>query len=114
MKLKPSSSRRRLRAKAKQLRHKVRTSALPAPKAYSRHRTHIIGQDRAIEAMELGLKVDSPGYNVFVSGPSGTGRTTTARHILQSFKQPRSPLMEVTLTILPDFCSRKMGDTARI
>ncbi len=94
MKLKPSSNRRRLRVKAKQLRRRMRTTHLPAPKAYSRHRTHIIGQERAIEAMELGLKVDSPGYNVFVSGPSGTGRTTTARHILQSFKQPRSPLKD--------------------
>ena len=92
MKYKPSRARQRLRVVPQNLRRRVNPRNLPASKAYSKHRTHIIGQDRAIEAMELGLHVDSPGYNIFVSGPSGTGRTTTARHILQSFKQPRSPL----------------------
>ena len=32
----------------------------------------IIGQDRAIEAIRLGLNVDSRGYNIFVSGMVGT------------------------------------------
>jgi lon-related putative ATP-dependent protease len=94
MKPKRSSARSRLRIKPSLLRQRVKTSSLPPARAYSRHRTHIIGQDRAIEAMELGLRVESPGYNVFVSGPSGTGRTTTAKHILLSFKQPRSPLRD--------------------
>ena len=94
MKPKPSSARRRLRIQPKKLRRSIATSSLPRPKAFARHRTHIIGQERAIAAMELGLRVESPGYNVFVSGPSGTGRTTTARHILATFKQPRSPLRD--------------------
>ncbi len=94
MKIKRSIAGKRLKVRHTLLRHKVKPDVLPSVKAYSRHRTHIIGQDRAIEAMELGLRVESPGYNVFVSGPSGTGRTTTARHILQSYKQPRSPLRD--------------------
>ncbi len=94
MKLKHSRIRSKLRVKPRQLRRRIQPHTLPSSRAYSRHRTHIIGQDRAIEAMELGLRVESPGYNVFVSGPSGTGRTTTARHILQGFKQPRSPLKD--------------------
>src|SRR5215468_7177180 len=38
-----------------------------------------IGQERGIAALEFGLEMESPGFNLFVAGPSGTGRTTTAR-----------------------------------
>jgi hypothetical protein len=40
----------------------------------------MIGQDRAVDAIELGLDLAAPGYNVYVAGPTGTGRTTTVRH----------------------------------
>lgn len=36
----------------------------------------IIGQQRAVAAMDFGLAVRQEGYNLFVVGPSGTGRTT--------------------------------------
>lgn len=36
----------------------------------------MIGQERAVKAMEFGLAVDQSGYNLFVVGPSGTGRMT--------------------------------------
>jgi predicted ATP-dependent protease len=39
----------------------------------------IVGQDRAVRALELGLTLRQPGYNVYISGPVGTGRTTYAR-----------------------------------
>jgi ATP-dependent Lon protease len=44
----------------------------------------IIGQDRALRAIALGLEMDSPGYNLFVSGFVGTGRNTTIRQVLQA------------------------------
>ena len=44
----------------------------------------IIGQDRAIDAIRLGMSIRSKGHNVFVAGPSGTGRATTARHLLET------------------------------
>ena len=43
----------------------------------------IIGQERAIKAIELALEMDHSGYNVFVTGMSGTGRTTIVRNILR-------------------------------
>jgi lon-related putative ATP-dependent protease len=43
----------------------------------------IIGQKRAIKAIEVGLTVRSAGYNIFVTGLSGTGRTTTIKHLLE-------------------------------
>lgn len=36
----------------------------------------LIGQQRAVEAMEFGLEVASKGYNIFVVGDHGSGRTT--------------------------------------
>lgn len=44
----------------------------------------LIGQARAIEALRLGLAMRSPGYNIFVCGPSGTGKTSTVRTLLES------------------------------
>ncbi len=42
----------------------------------------IIGQTRAIRAIKAGLEIKHPGYNIFVSGLTGTGRSTTVREIL--------------------------------
>ena len=38
----------------------------------------IIGQDRAVTSMEFGLNMDIRGYNIYMSGASGTGKTTYA------------------------------------
>lgn len=46
--------------------------------------THeIIGQERALHAIRLGLEMDGIGYNIFVTGLSGTGRTTTIKSLLE-------------------------------
>ena len=39
----------------------------------------IYGQDRGIKALEFGLKVDSKGYNLYIEGPSGVGKTMYAK-----------------------------------
>ena len=36
----------------------------------------IIGQERAVRALEFGLEIESLGFNVFVTGLTGTGRMT--------------------------------------
>lgn len=35
-----------------------------------------IGQDRAVSALEFGLGLNTPGYNIFVTGLTGTGKST--------------------------------------
>jgi predicted ATP-dependent protease len=40
-------------------------------------------QPRALAALELGLVLRTPGYHVFVSGPEGTGRSTTVSALLE-------------------------------
>ena len=40
----------------------------------------IIGQERAVKAFDFGLAVKMKGYNIYMAGPSGTGKTTYARY----------------------------------
>ncbi|MEO0073074.1 MAG: AAA family ATPase [candidate division WOR-3 bacterium] len=49
----------------------------------------IIGQRRAVDALLLGMEIESAGYNIFVTGPVGTGRTTTVRELLQKHRHGR-------------------------
>ena len=34
-----------------------------------------IGQERGIKALEFGVKVEGKGYNLYIEGPSGVGKT---------------------------------------
>jgi len=52
----------------------------------------IISQERAIKSIKLGLKVKSKGYNIFVTGLTGTGRTTTIKHILEELGTQKADL----------------------
>ncbi len=45
--------------------------------------TAIIGQPRATRALEFGMGLKSKGYNIFVKGSSGTGRSMAIRHFLR-------------------------------
>ena len=44
----------------------------------------LIGQQRAFEAMEFGLAVNGKGYNIFLTGQPGNGRTSYALERLQA------------------------------
>ena len=41
-----------------------------------------IGQDRGIKALQFGLQVDVKGYNLYLEGPSGVGKTMYTRNYL--------------------------------
>lgn len=43
----------------------------------------IIGQERAVRAMEFGLKIKTRGYNIFMSGMTGTGKTSYAHNYVK-------------------------------
>ena len=70
----------------------------------------IIGQKRGVEAFRFGMGMDKPGYNVFVTGITGTGRMSTVRKLLEeiskkkgavpdelcyvnNFKKPEAPIL---------------------
>ena len=54
------------------------------PLTKSRKPEPLIGQQRAFEAMEFGLGVDGRGYNIFVVGEPGSGRTSYILERLES------------------------------
>lgn len=56
----------------------------------------IIGQDRAVKALQFGLTMKEGGFNIYVSGMSGTGRKTA----IVNFLQEKAKEMPVP----PDWC----------
>jgi predicted ATP-dependent protease len=58
--------------------------------------TLLVGQPRAVRALGFGLRVDQPGYNIFVSGPPGTGRMTYSRNAVDAAARGRP--------VPPDWC----------
>ncbi len=42
----------------------------------------ILGQDRAVTAIEFGVAMDRPGYNIYLMGESGTGRSSYVQDYL--------------------------------
>ncbi len=42
----------------------------------------IIGQDRAVRAIDFGVEIPSYGFNIYAMGPAGTGKSTTVRRFL--------------------------------
>ena len=100
---------------AKNLRWTCPASALPFKTSTKELKPlkKIVGQPRAVEALELGARIRSQGYNIWASGVIGTGRMTTIRQILDdiksekptlfdfayvhNFRQPESPVLLLSL-----------------
>lgn len=52
----------------------------------------VYGQERGIKALQFGVQVDAKGYNIFVEGPSGVGKTIYTRNYLNKIsKKKRAP-----------------------
>jgi DNA polymerase III delta prime subunit len=43
----------------------------------------LIGQSRAVEAVQFGIGIRREGYNLYVLGPHGTGKYTAVRQFLE-------------------------------
>ena len=50
-----------------------------------------IGQERAVRAIEFGLGVNKPGFNIFVTGLTGTGKTSIIKAFLKKITAGRVP-----------------------
>ena len=53
----------------------------------------VVGQERAIDAIQFGMGMKEPGYNIFIAGPSKAGLTYTARTFIedQARQEPTPP-----------------------
>jgi len=52
-----------------------------------------VGQDRAMRAIAFGARIAQPGYNIFVTGPQGSGKHTSVKRALEQIaaKMPVPP-----------------------
>ncbi|MEK7333867.1 MAG: ATP-binding protein, partial [Candidatus Binatota bacterium] len=50
-----------------------------------------VGQERAMRAIEFGLGVNKPGFNIFVTGLTGTGKTTIIKAFLKKVTAEKTP-----------------------
>ena len=55
-----------------------------------------IGQDRGIKALEFGINVDIKGYNLYIEGPSGVGKTLYTKNYLNKIAKKKK--------VPPDWC----------
>ena len=54
----------------------------------------IVGQPRAMKALETGMNVNTKGYNIYISGEDGTGRHSAVREIAAAMTSVR-PVLDV-------------------
>ena len=52
---------------------------------------HLVAQDRATDAIQLGTSIEQEGYNLFVLGREGTGRHTLVKQFLTSKARGEEP-----------------------
>src|SRR5262249_8522921 len=69
---------------AGQVRRRLDPAALPFETTAEVPPLHgTIGQDRALDALDFGLDVATPGYNLFLAGAAGSGRESTIMDLLR-------------------------------
>jgi lon-related putative ATP-dependent protease len=49
----------------------------------------IIGQERAVKALQFGLEIKGVGFNVYVAGRPGTGRETATKEFLEDYARSK-------------------------
>jgi len=55
----------------------------------------MIGQDRAMRALEMGISIRAKGYNIYVGGESGTGKYTAIMDILSRNRAKNGTLRDI-------------------
>jgi predicted ATP-dependent protease len=61
-----------------------------------------IGQDRAIKALEFGLSMNYEGYNIYVAGLTGTGKTSAVKTHINNLLEEKQ--QKEQLKLLYDWC----------
>ena len=93
-----------------QVRRRLDPAALPFETTAEVPPLHgTIGQHRALDAIDFGLEVGTPGYNLFLAGAAGSGRESTILDCLQRAAAgpgARRPRLRAQL--------RRTGATARV
>jgi lon-related putative ATP-dependent protease len=54
----------------------------------------VIGQERAVQAIEFGLNMKDRSYNIFVTGMAGTGKSTIVRDLVTKYAKKQATAVE--------------------
>lgn len=79
----------------------------------------LIGQPRAYESLEFGIRIQSHGYNLFAIGPAGTGKFSFINQLVKERAEERPPpndwcyLYNFSNPLRPIAVSLKPGDGKR-
>ena len=81
-----------LRVASTELRRRLDPSTLPfETTAEVEPLSGLIGQPRVQEAIDFGIEMEGVGYNLYLAGAPGSGRTETIRDYLARLAPTRSP-----------------------
>lgn len=84
-----------LKLKPEQLKHTVSPEQLPFETTEEVETLQtIIGQKRGVDVMKFGLHANRDGYNIYIAGLPGTGKTTFARAMVEDFAQREATLFD--------------------
>ena len=62
------------------------------PKSITENSQKLFFTPKSAEAaIRLGLTLDASGYHIFVSGPTGSGKTSAIKSILTNYSRPERP-----------------------
>ena len=77
-----------------EIQFNIPESKIAALKTQAPHKP-IVGQLRAVSALELGLSIRDDGYNIFIMGAPGTGRRTVLSSLLKDYKPNTAALQDI-------------------
>lgn len=64
--------------------------------------TGIVGQEKALSALRIGLLIDKIGYNIFISGDVGTGRLRSVKQEIGKIINNTDNLKDIVYTLNPN------------
>ena len=70
--------------------------------------SRIIGQERAMSLLSLGLSIDRVGYNIFLSGDDGSGRLTAVMESIEKIRSLPCHLRDAAYAWAPDSLSPRL------
>ncbi|MFO7952601.1 MAG: ATP-binding protein [Bacillota bacterium] len=74
------------------LEYKPEDTTIESPVKKDGNSESIVGQDRALHALEFGLNIKSPGFNIYAAGMPGTGKETAVKNYVdQIAKEAPTP-----------------------
>lgn len=88
--------RKGIELKPKQLRRRISPSELGFPNTEELTGLEtLVGQERATEAMKVGLGINDRSYNIYVAGAAGSGKHSALQQLLETYSTEKAELTDL-------------------